>query len=60
MPRSVNSVASRERKKNVLKHAKGFFGRRKKLHEQITYYLPLGNPGLRYPVIVEFVIKIMK
>ena len=29
MPRSVNSVASRERKKNVLKHAKGFFGRRK-------------------------------
>ena len=29
MPRSVNSVASRERKKNILKHAKGFFGRRK-------------------------------
>ena len=29
MPRSVNSVASRERKKRVLKHAKGFFGRRK-------------------------------
>jgi len=29
MPRSVNSVASRERKKKVLKHSKGFFGRRK-------------------------------
>jgi large subunit ribosomal protein L20 len=29
MPRSVNSVASKERKKKVLKHAKGFFGRRK-------------------------------
>jgi len=29
MPRSVNSVAAKERKKNVLKHAKGFFGRRK-------------------------------
>lgn len=29
MPRSVNSVASKARKKKVLKHAKGFFGRRK-------------------------------
>ena len=29
MPRSVNSVASRARKKAVMKHAKGFFGRRK-------------------------------
>lgn len=29
MPRSVNAVAAKERKKNVLKHAKGFFGRRK-------------------------------
>lgn len=29
MPRSVNSVAAKERKKNILKHAKGFFGRRK-------------------------------
>jgi hypothetical protein len=37
-----------------------FFGRRKKVHEQITYSLPLGNPGFRYPVIVDFVIKIMK
>ena len=29
MPRSVNAVASRARKKKVLKQAKGFFGRRK-------------------------------
>lgn len=29
MPRSVNSVASRRRRKKVLKQAKGFFGRRK-------------------------------
>ena len=29
MPRSVNSVASRARRKKVLKHTKGYFGRRK-------------------------------
>ncbi len=29
MPRSVNSVASKARKKKVLKQAKGFFGRKK-------------------------------
>ncbi|WP_159799331.1 50S ribosomal protein L20 [Flavobacterium sp. MK4S-17] len=29
MPRSVNSVASRARRKRVLKQAKGYFGRRK-------------------------------
>ena len=29
MPRSVNSVASRARRKKVIKKAKGFFGRRK-------------------------------
>jgi len=29
MPRSVNSVASRARRKKVLKQAKGYFGRRK-------------------------------
>ena len=29
MPRSVNSVASRARRKKILKHAKGYFGRRK-------------------------------
>jgi|SRR5690554_2298658 len=29
MPRSVNHVASRARRKNILKLAKGYFGRRK-------------------------------
>ena len=29
MPRSVNSVASRARRKKVLKQAKGYYGRRK-------------------------------
>ena len=29
MPRSVNAVASRARRKKVMKHAKGYFGRRK-------------------------------
>lgn len=29
MPRSVNSVASRKRRKKILKKAKGYFGRRK-------------------------------
>ncbi len=32
MPRSVPSVASRERRKKVLKAAKGYFGRRKNVH----------------------------
>ena len=29
MPRSVNAVASRRRRKKILKQAKGYFGRRK-------------------------------
>ncbi|CAI9428872.1 50S ribosomal protein L20 [Candidatus Ornithobacterium hominis] len=29
MPRSTNSVASRRRRKKIIKQAKGFFGRRK-------------------------------
>ena len=29
MPRSVNAVASRERRKKLMKYAKGYFGRRK-------------------------------
>ena len=32
MPRSVNHVASRARRKNILKLAKGYFGRRKNVH----------------------------
>ena len=32
MPRSVNSVASRNRRKTILKQAKGYFGRRKNVY----------------------------
>lgn len=32
MPRSVNHVASRARRKNIMEHAKGYFGRRKNVH----------------------------
>ncbi len=32
MPRSVNSVASRQRRKKILKQAKGYFGRRKNVY----------------------------
>jgi large subunit ribosomal protein L20 len=32
MPRSVNTVASRARKKRILKDAKGFYGKRKNVY----------------------------
>jgi large subunit ribosomal protein L20 len=32
MPRSVNSVASRARRKKILKQAKGFYGKRKNVY----------------------------
>jgi large subunit ribosomal protein L20 len=32
MPRSVNSVAKRARRKKIIKQAKGFFGRRKNVY----------------------------
>ena len=32
MPRSVNSVASRQRRKKILKRAKGFYGARKNVY----------------------------
>ena len=32
MPRSVNAVASKKRRKKVLKQAKGYFGRRKNVY----------------------------
>ena len=32
MPRSVNSVAKRARRKKILKQAKGYFGRRKNVY----------------------------
>src|SRR4030095_8765500 len=32
MPRSVNAVASKERRKRILKQAKGFYGKRKNVY----------------------------
>lgn len=32
MPRSVNSVAAKARRKKIIKQAKGYFGRRKNVH----------------------------
>ena len=32
MPRSVNSVAAKARRKKILKQAKGYYGRRKNVH----------------------------
>jgi len=32
MPRSVNSVAAKSRRKKIIKAAKGYFGRRKNVH----------------------------
>jgi len=32
MPRSVNAVASRKRRKKIIKEAKGYFGRRKNVY----------------------------
>jgi len=45
MPRSVNSVASRARKKKVLKQTKGFFGSRKNI---ITVAKNTLDKGLGY------------
>jgi len=33
MPRSVNTVASRQRRKKILKKTKGYFGRAKNVHK---------------------------
>ncbi|MFT6816045.1 MAG: large subunit ribosomal protein L20 [Sphingobacteriales bacterium] len=32
MPRSVNAVAAKQRRKKIIKAAKGYFGRRKNVH----------------------------
>ena len=45
MPRSVNSVASRERRKKILKRAKGQFGRRKNV---LTVAINSVEKGLGY------------
>ncbi len=45
MPRSVNAVASRRRRKKVLKQTKGYFGRRKNVYTVAKNAL---EKGLQY------------
>ena len=45
MPRSVNSVAAKARRKKILKAAKGYFGRRKNVH---TVAKNAVDKGLQY------------
>ena len=45
MPRSVNAVASRARRKRVLKQAKGFYGKRKNVYTVAKNVL---EKGLQY------------
>lgn len=48
MPRSVNSVAAKAKRKKVLKQAKGYFGRRKNVH---TVAKNAVEKGLQYAYI---------
>jgi len=48
MPRSVNSVAAKARRKKILKEAKGYFGRRKNVH---TVAKNAVEKGLQYAYI---------
>lgn len=47
MPRSVNSVASRARRKKILKQAKGFYGKRKNVYTVAKNVLEKGL-GYKY------------
>ena len=51
MPRSVNSVAKRARRKKILKQAKGYFGRRKNVW---TVAKNAVEKGLQYAYRVNF------
>ena len=48
MPRSVNAVASRARRKRVLKQAKGFYGKRKNVY---TVAKNVVDKGLTYSYV---------
>lgn len=48
MPRSVNSVASRARRKRILKAAKGFYGKRKNVY---TVAKNVMEKGLTYKYV---------
>src|SRR3954465_2783325 len=47
MPRSVNAVASRQRRKKILKEAKGFYGKRKNAYTVAKNVLEKGL-GYKY------------
>jgi len=47
MPRSVNAVASRARRKKILKEAKGFYGKRKNVYTVAKNVLEKGQ-GYKY------------
>src|ERR1041384_8410047 len=47
MPRSVNAVASRARRKKILKQAKGFYGKRKNVYTVAKNVLEKGL-GYKY------------
>ena len=62
MARSVNSVASRNRRKKILKEAKGYFGRRKNVYtvaknaveKALTYaYRDRRNKKKKFQIIVD-------
>ncbi len=48
MPRSVNSVASKARRKRILKQAKGFYGKRKNVYTVAKNVL---EKGLQYKYV---------
>jgi len=48
MPRSVNAVASRARRKRILKQAKGFYGKRKNVY---TVAKNIVEKGLTYAYV---------
>ena len=48
MPRSVNAVASRARRKRILKAAKGFYGKRKNVY---TVAINVMEKGLTYKYV---------
>ena len=54
MPRSVNAVASRARRKRILKQAKGFYGKRKNVY---TVAKNIVEKGMTYSYVVRKVKK---
>ena len=47
MPRSVNAVASKARRKKILKQAKGFYGKRKNVYTVAKNIVEIQNIEIR-------------